>query len=76
MKRVIVTKPIIGLCYMQVCAVTDATDEEILDVANAENPSGTKNGWVEIAHENHPNTNAHPITCADDPERVHYILIC
>ena len=40
-KRVIVTKFYNGLCGMQVCAVHDATDEEVLAVCNRENPSGT-----------------------------------
>lgn len=30
--RVVVTRPIIGICYMQVCAVADATDEQVSDL--------------------------------------------
>ena len=36
-KRVIVTRPMIGLLYMQVCVCKDATDKEILEVSNKEN---------------------------------------
>jgi hypothetical protein len=30
MKRIEITMQVIGFCYMQVCAESDATDEEIL----------------------------------------------
>ena len=42
MKKIIITNPMIGICYMQICADKKATDKEILAIANAENPSGTK----------------------------------
>lgn len=41
MNKVVVTRPFMGICGMQVCAHKDATDEEILAVCNGENPSGT-----------------------------------
>ena len=31
MDKVVVTRGIVGLCHMQVCAHKDATDEEILE---------------------------------------------
>lgn len=76
MKRVVITQPMIGLCHMQVCAVADATDEEILKVANAENPSGTRHGWSQVAREDYKIENARPVVCGDDPNRKHFILIC
>ena len=76
MERVIVIKNMIGVCYMQVCAVLDATDEEILKVANLENPAGIKKGWVEVARENYEQENIRPVKCNDDPDRMHFILIC
>lgn len=51
MERVIITKPIIGVFAMQVCAESDATDAEILKVCNAENPSGTSGGWSKVVRE-------------------------
>jgi hypothetical protein len=42
--RVIITKPMIGICFMQVCAVADATHREILEAANRKNPARTMNG--------------------------------
>ncbi len=60
MDRVVVTIPFSGICYMQVCAVSDATDEEILEVANSKNPSGTTNGWVEVAREDYERVDARP----------------
>lgn len=76
MERVVVSIPFAGLCYMQVCAVADATDEEILEVANRENPAGTENGWMEVARENDENEQKRPVQCADDPNRTHFILTC
>lgn len=76
MKKVIVTNPFIGICYMQVCAEANATDEEILEVANCENPAGTRNGWVRVARENEEDERLHPVICDNDPNRKHFILIC
>lgn len=76
MKRVEVTIPMIGLVYMQVCAEADATDEEILEVCNKENPAGTRNGWVRVAREDHDREDARPVECADHPGRKHFIVIC
>lgn len=76
-KRVEVTIPFLGLCFMQVCAVKDATDEEILEVANYENPSGTMNGWVKVAREdNEDRINLWPVDCEEDKDRRHFIIIC
>ena len=76
MERVVVTKPMIGICYMQVCAVTDATDEEMLAVANSVNPAGTTAGWGEVARENYEDERLRPVDCDDYPDRKHFILIC
>lgn len=59
---------------MQVCAIKDATDEEILEVCNKENPSGTSGGWLEVVREGEENML--PVTCEDHPERVHYLVVC
>jgi hypothetical protein len=81
MSRVEVTRPVVGICYMQVCAVKDATDDEILAVCNAENPSGTQNGWGDVIRgEREPSfvlPDKHvPIACADDADRVHLLVGC
>ena len=76
MNRIEITKPMIGICYMQVCAIHDVTDEEILEYANEHNPAGTENGWVEVAREDHKDSNRHPVVCEDNIDRRHFILIC
>ena len=86
MNRVIVTSCMVGLCHMQVCACKDATDAEILSVCNAENPSGTANGWVSVvrtleqapAYPESPEIAAQqlPGPCADNPERLHFLVEC
>jgi len=79
MNKVEVTREMIGLCYMQVCAEKDATDEEILQVCNSENPSGTTNGWVKVIRDIEDDKYAEnmvPGVCANDPERLHFLIVC
>jgi len=40
MNRVTVSRCWVGFFGVQVCAVKDATDDEILEVCNRENPAG------------------------------------
>jgi hypothetical protein len=74
-KRVIVTKPMVGITAMQVCCVKDATDEEILAVCNSENPSGTTNGWGVVIRNNEMGY-ANPVVCGADKERLHILIVC
>jgi hypothetical protein len=53
-ERVVVTRAFLGICHMQVCAVADATDEEILTTCNSQNPSGTSGGWSRVIREEYP----------------------
>ena len=82
MERVIITRRMIGLVAMQVCAVKDATDEEILIVCNNENPSGTSNGWTSVVREVKEDNSYYtkyslPVPCGDNPEtRLHFIILC
>ncbi len=76
MDRVVVTKPMIGICFMQVCAEADTTDMEMLEVANIENPSGTSAGWSVVAREDYEEEKFRPVQCDDDCNRTHFILIC
>ena len=85
MDRVIVTSPFCGILYMQVCAIADATDEEILEVCNTKNPSGTTMGWANVIRENREvgtmdnpkkKVNLAPVQCKDYPDRKHFIAVC
>ncbi len=81
MERVIVTRQFVNICTMQVCAVSDATDDEILAVCNRENTSGTSMGWSEVlrvADEDNmfKGSNKLPVACADDPTRLHFLVLC
>ena len=69
MKRVIITQCWAGLCHMQVCVGDDATDEEILEVCNRENPAGTIFGWTRVIRND-------PVQCETYPERIHYMVAC
>lgn len=72
MTRVIITKGIIGICHMQVCAVANATDEEILEVCNRENPSGTQHGWAIVIRDGE----GAPVPCAGNSGRQHFLVSC
>lgn len=75
--RVLVTRPMLGICHMQVCAVADATDEEILAVCNAQNMSGTSNGWSVVCRKNDKFWGrTAPIKCSQDPKRKHFMVAC
>ena len=81
MDRVVITRPVVGIGAMQVCAISDATDEEILEVCNRENPSGTTCGWGTVVRKHlEPNIcipkNNAPVTCADDLGRTHFLVLC
>lgn len=73
-ERVVVTMPIVGITRMQVCAIKDATDDEILAVANTENPSGTELGWTRVVRDAaEPGA---PVVCAENPARLHFLVVC
>ena len=80
MNRVVVTRSFFNVFTMQVCAVKDATDEEILEVCNRENPAGTSNGWSQVIRTPTgglgQEDNKRPARCADDPSRIHYLVLC
>jgi hypothetical protein len=79
-ERVVITKAMIGLCFMAVCAVKDATDEEILRVCNSQNPAGTSQGWCfvvrELNEKDYITENMLPVECAEDNKRMHFLVGC
>lgn len=85
MNRVVVTKSMMGIFSMQVCAEKDAKDEEILEVCDRENPAGTTNGWGTVVRviqnvigvsDDYDGKNQLPVQCEKDPERLHFIVYC
>lgn len=70
--RVVITKSIVGICHMQVCAEVDATDDEILAVCNRENPAGTTRGWTSVVRSG----TGGPVVCQDDADRLHLLVSC
>jgi hypothetical protein len=77
--RVMVTRPMVGLVHMQVCACKDATNEEILEVCNRDNPAGTSGGWATVCRNTGPEEfwgQTMPTQCADDPGRMHFLVGC
>lgn len=77
--KVVVLKPMVGICHMQACVDVAATDEEILAMCNQLNLSGTQNGWAQVhrAAENGFFKTPAPVPCADNPQgRVHLLVSC
>ena len=81
-QRVCVTLPFAGLRAMQVCAVADATDEEILKVCNEENPQLVQRGWHTVVRteadceREHVDKEAVPGKCVECEGRLHIIALC
>lgn len=78
---VVVTRPWVGLLHMQVCAHKDVAHDVIESEANRQNPAGTTGGWflvVEGSEHFDPEKDAKalPVACADDSDRLHYMLVC
>jgi hypothetical protein len=78
MERVVVSRAMMGICGMQVCAVKDATDEEILTVCNRQNPSGVSGGWSEVVRGQRPTSEVPqaPVQCEDHEDRIHILVFC
>ena len=80
--RVFITLPYAGLRAMQVCALPEATDEEILEKCNRENSQRVTGGWHTVvrsrphARECHVDEDAAPGACEDCPGRLHKIVLC
>jgi hypothetical protein len=74
--RVVITHPFMGICAMVACAVDDATDEEILKVCNAKNPSGVSSGWSIVVRDNMAGLNGLPSKCKHYNDRTHFIVLC
>lgn len=81
-QRVCVTLPFAGLRAMQVCAVEDATNEEILEVCNKENPQMVTGGWHTVVRTEEDVFKAEvdiaalPGPCVECPGRLHIIVLC
>lgn len=74
MKRVEITRSMVGICHMQVCVEKGATNAEILRVCNSENPSGTSNGWSKVIRGK--KAEGGPVQCQDHKGRTHLLVSC
>ena len=61
---------------MQVCAVKNATDDEILKVCNEKNPAGTTLGWREVVRSDEDDLACGPVQCLDYSDRIHILVRC
>jgi len=75
MDKIVIIHPAIGFCFSRVCAEKNATDQEILEICNARNPSGTQGGWSQVLRDDAP-VHQRPMPCDDDSERLHCMVVC
>lgn len=81
-ERVFISLEYAGFRAMQVCVVADATDEEILEKCNRDNPQRVSGGWhtvvrsAEHAVECNVDSVAAPGQCQECPGRLHKIVLC
>lgn len=79
MDDVIVTKHMLGLCFMQACVKKGTPDDVVLRECNIKNPAGTTNGWMSIIktlEEGGKWGDLTPVECEDYPDRQHLIIAC
>ena len=66
-----------GALDMQVCVPSNWTDDEVVDFANRENPSGTANGWGIRKEGDKALGGAHErVECSTRKGFVHIMLDC
>jgi hypothetical protein len=73
---VVVTRPFVGLLYMQVCAYGEVPPERVQERANELNPAGTSNGWFVITEDSTDHPGQGPVPCEQDRARLHWMLNC
>ena len=78
MEKVIQTVAFVNIYTCQVCAEKDLTDEEVVQLLEESNPTGTSNGWSSIVREVTDvfDESCMPKPCADYPDRMHYLVTC
>ena len=72
MDRVMISKRNAGNARMEVCAVNDATDEEILAKCT-DNVAGSVHGWTEVLRQQ---GKTGPVTCEAHPGRLIFPVTC
>lgn len=75
MRRVVLYRA--GLCYASVCAVNDATPDEIRAAVNRAHPTGLDHGWDFSDDETFASGQPNPCPCNDLPAtRQHWLMVC
>jgi hypothetical protein len=81
-ERVFISQPYCGMYAMQVCVLPEVSTQEILDVCNRENPSGTGSGWNKVINSKAAAIEAGlavdtaPGPCVECAGRQHKIVMC
>jgi hypothetical protein len=64
-----------GIVYLSVCAVKELTRDEVEIEVNKISPTGISSQW-KISDEPFSDGSPNPCQCKDDPNRLHYIMVC
>jgi hypothetical protein len=73
---VVVTRGVIGICHMQVCAYGETPPERVEERANQLNPTGISSRWKIVTGEELGEENLAPAPCEQFRGRIHYLLSC
>lgn len=64
-----------GALDMQVCVPKEWTDEQVIDLANSDNPCGTTNGWfIRRQGDKALSGSDERVQCSNNPAFVHIML--
>ena len=67
-----------GLVHLRVCAPTKLSKETVEKEANAQQPTGISSRWTtkDEADGLPEGATSNPWPCNDDPDRLHYLMVC
>jgi hypothetical protein len=66
----------IGFVHTSVCAVADATPDEIRGAANRASPTGLDHGWEISEDKEFATGEPNPCPCNEHEGRQHWLLVC
>jgi len=65
-----------GVVHCSVCVEKELKKKEVEKLVNEINPTGLDDIKWKISKEKFRTGESNPTDCKDDPERVHYLMVC
>lgn len=66
----------IGIVHVSACAPKDQPRDEVLAAADRTHPTGLDHGWAFSEDDTFSGGEPNPCVCDQDPDRLHYLLVC